>query len=151
MPVSQQIRIFMETRRISKSEIAKLLEITHPTATRLRAGDGNVRSDLLERFLEVFPEVDANWRITGEGDMYKDKKSRIIGPEMEIKGDLQLLIKAQEEKIELLYKQTEIHEKWSKSLEREITLLREKVRIAEKTGYNIAAESEQKYEHKKPE
>lgn len=73
MPVSQQIKKFIDNQKLGKSELAKILEVTHTTIAGIYDQKRNPRSDILEKLLTAYPTLSAQWLLTGEGPMWKEE------------------------------------------------------------------------------
>ena len=72
MSINQRIREIIEHLKISKYELAKTLEITHVTVGKwVDNQNASIRSDSLEKLISVYPEISAQWLLTGKGEMIK--------------------------------------------------------------------------------
>lgn len=110
--VKQNILHIIDIKGISKYEFYKITRITRGVLDQ----NNGMSEENIARFLACFTEIDANWLITGEGNMYRDKPSdqsmdqsdiiRFLNDKIEDqKGkieDQQKIIGLLEDKIELL-------------------------------------------------
>ena len=70
--VKKNITKVIELKGISKYEFYKNTGITRGILDQ----DNGISEENITRFLAYFPDIDANWLITGEGEMYR-KNSEI--------------------------------------------------------------------------
>ena len=65
--VKQNILQIIEIEKITKYEFYKKTRITRGVLDQ----NNGMSEDNIARFLACYPEIDANWLITGEGSMYR--------------------------------------------------------------------------------
>ncbi len=65
--VKQNILQVVEKEKITKYEFYKKTRITRGVLDQ----NNGMSEDNIARFLACYPEIDANWLITGEGSMYR--------------------------------------------------------------------------------
>lgn len=65
--VKQNILQVIEKEKITKYEFYKKTRITRGVLDQ----NNGMSEDNIARFLACYPEIDANWLITGEGSMYR--------------------------------------------------------------------------------
>lgn len=133
MSVSERIVEMMDNLKISKIELSRQLDVTHSTVSNWVRSGGNVRSDLLEKLLEIYPNLSAEWLLRGKGKMFDT-------PKKPCKEQLE----AEKEKIQLL-------KKLNDSLERENIQLRKSLKMYEEKGYSLTIEPPPEYSRKKSE
>jgi transcriptional regulator with XRE-family HTH domain len=85
----ERIQQLIEFKNISKREFSQKIGISHS----LIGKSNSIGSDKLERILSVFPDVNAEWLLTGEGDMLCTSnedlvKNRIITNHQSKRNDL---------------------------------------------------------------
>lgn len=94
--VKQNILQIIDIKGISKYEFYKKTRITRGVLDQ----NNGMSEENIARFLACFTEIDANWLITGEGNMYRDKSSDQPPDQSEIISLLKDKIEDQKEKIE---------------------------------------------------
>jgi len=145
MTVNQRLKFITKSKGLTQKQLSDISGVSQEVISRTIRGRSLPSFDQLTRIYLAFSDLNAHWLLTGEGEPFsgsENTESMLYGLDEK---QIEFIFKAQEKEIELLKAQLDIHEKWSDSLERELTLLREKVRMMEKMGYNIAAEPEAKY------
>ncbi len=70
--MKDRIKQIMDYKSITAGELADLLEVQRSNISHILNGRNKPGAVFLERFLRVFPEIDARWLITGEGSMRKE-------------------------------------------------------------------------------
>jgi len=76
---------FMETEKITSAELADNLGVQRSSISHLLAERNKPSYDFINRFLNTFPYVNAEWFITGKGVMYKKVKQASLFEEFEDK------------------------------------------------------------------
>lgn len=88
--INQRLKLFVERQNISYTEFAKMLFINEVSVSRWFSLIDGFPLKHLHTLLVKFPNLDARWLITGEGDMYgrsNDKKLmdfKSLKPEEEV-------------------------------------------------------------------
>lgn len=111
--IINRIAQFIEYKQISMTEFDKQISASNGYIGKLLRNNGSVGSDVLEKIVSIFPELDATWLLTGHGSMLKGKTTRdvlgnIFGCEFCATKDKKILelqeklIKCQEQTIELI-------------------------------------------------
>jgi len=67
--MNERIKEVLEHYRVSQAMFAKSTRLSQPTINRAIKGDVPIRAELLVALLKQFPEVSAEWLITGKGEM----------------------------------------------------------------------------------
>jgi len=134
MSINQRIGDLMHQLKISTSELAKSLNVTRVAVNKWVSSNSSIRSDSLENLLNAYPEVSAEWLLTGKGEMIKKP------PDLPLNDQLQ----TEKEKNQLL---KELNE----SLKRENIQLRKILKKYEEQGYSFVIEPPPDYSHKKSE
>lgn len=78
-PIKQKILHFLTKKGISQYEFYKNTGVTRGVLTQ----NNGISEDNISRFLAYYPEVSAEWLLTGEGEMLKTKRSSIASPSSE--------------------------------------------------------------------
>ena len=106
--VKQNILQFIELKGLTKYEFYKKTRITRGVLDQ----NNGMSEDNIARFLACYPEIDANWLITGEGSMYRTPsvmdeapppdRDEVVRLLREKVADQQKIIDLLEEKVEAL-------------------------------------------------
>ena len=106
--VKQNILQVVEKEKITKYEFYKKTRITRGVLDQ----NNGMSEDNIARFLACYPEIDANWLITGEGSMYRTPsvmdeapppdRDEVVRLLREKVADQQKIIGLLEEKVEAL-------------------------------------------------
>lgn len=72
MSISKRISNLITEKKMSISAFEKKIGVGNAVVVSIIRRDSNVSGDVLSKILNIFPELDANWLITGKGNMYKN-------------------------------------------------------------------------------
>ena len=67
--MKDRIKEYIDFKGISPGELAGLLDVQRSNISHILNGRNKPGASLIERFLILFPELDARWLMTGEGNM----------------------------------------------------------------------------------
>lgn len=96
MAVGQRIKILLKELQISKSAMGRVLNISHTAVANLITEHSNPTINTLIPLLKTY-NVNANWLILGEGEMFVDVQNTILSErEIELLADLNRCIKRNE-------------------------------------------------------
>ncbi len=70
--MEERLQLILDNYRISASKLADILNIQRSGISHILAGRNKPSYDFLQRLINHFPEIDANWLLTGKGSIYKD-------------------------------------------------------------------------------
>ncbi len=70
----ERLEHILEIYGISASKLAEMLDVQRSGISHILAGRNNPSYEFLVRITENFPEIDANWLLTGKGSMTKGKE-----------------------------------------------------------------------------
>ena len=73
--MKERIQEFIDSKGISAGELATLLEVQRSNISHILNGRNKPGASLIEKMLIVFPELNARWLLTGEGNMLDHDKS----------------------------------------------------------------------------
>ena len=68
--VNQRIRTVLRKKSLSITTFCKELSLPQTTINKQINGDSKLSFDTIKSFLTRFPDISADWLITGVGDMY---------------------------------------------------------------------------------
>jgi transcriptional regulator with XRE-family HTH domain len=88
MSVGQRIKILIGELKISKSAMARVLNISHTAVANLITEQSNPTINTLVPLMKTY-NVNANWLILGEGNMFSDVQNSILSErELELMASL---------------------------------------------------------------
>ncbi len=61
----------MDHKGLSAAELADIIGVQRSNLSHILTGRNNPGSSFIEKLLHTYPELDARWLITGEGEMAK--------------------------------------------------------------------------------
>lgn len=68
----------MDYKSITAGELAALLEVQRSNISHILNGRNKPGAAFIEKFLISFPDLNARWLLTGEGEMIESKESLVI-------------------------------------------------------------------------
>ena len=75
--MKERIQEFIDSKGISAGELASLLEVQRSNISHILNGRNKPGASLIEKMLLVFPELNARWLLTGEGNMLENELHNI--------------------------------------------------------------------------
>jgi transcriptional regulator with XRE-family HTH domain len=80
--VNQRLKFFFAHKGLKNdSEIARKVGSTSQTISATLKGETTPRADLIQRICLAFPDLNAAWLITGQGEMYVNQQNIVNKPE----------------------------------------------------------------------
>lgn len=71
----------LQAENISRSQFAEMLEISPATVTHLLNGRNKPSYEIIQAICKNFPNLNADWLITGNGKMYKNGQNSAENPQ----------------------------------------------------------------------
>jgi len=71
--MKERLEKILEKFNISASKLAEMMDIQRSGISHILAGRNKPSFDFMVRLTEVFPDIDANWLLTGQGSMLRDE------------------------------------------------------------------------------
>lgn len=71
--INQRVLKVMESKQLSRSAFASMLETSLPVLTHISSGRNKPGLELIQRIIEKFPDISPDWLLTGTGSMYRQK------------------------------------------------------------------------------
>jgi transcriptional regulator with XRE-family HTH domain len=71
--VKQRLKDFIKFKNLSQGKFEKAVGVSNGFVNNISKGIG---ADKLQRILSVFPDLNQNWLLTGEGEMIKQEQSQ---------------------------------------------------------------------------
>ncbi len=75
--MKERIKEFIDYKGIQAGELALLLEVQRSNISHILNGRNKPGASLIEKMLLVFPELNARWLLTGEGNMLESGNEKI--------------------------------------------------------------------------
>lgn len=73
--VYQRLMLILEDKQISVNALSKQVKMSQTTLNTQLKGERALSANVVEKILEVFPDVSADWVMRGVGTMYLDGES----------------------------------------------------------------------------
>ncbi|WMX17065.1 MULTISPECIES: helix-turn-helix domain-containing protein [unclassified Aureispira] len=70
MSINQRFKEIVSALEINASQLAKKLDVTRPTITRIINGVNEPSAKILAPLLKAYPQLDIKWLLIGEGEMF---------------------------------------------------------------------------------
>ena len=84
--MKDRIKEYIDYKGISPGELAGLLDVQRSNISHILNGRNKPGASFIERILTVFPELNARWLMTGEGNMLdetiREERENIINHEL---------------------------------------------------------------------
>lgn len=74
--MKERLNMVLEEYGLNSSRLAEKMGIQRSGISHIMAGRNKPSFDFIVGLLELFPELDANWLLTGEGSMLKDDNAQ---------------------------------------------------------------------------
>ena len=72
--MKERIKQYMDYKSISAGELSSLLDVQRSNISHILNGRNKPGASFIEKFLIVFPDLNARWLLTGEGEMVESVK-----------------------------------------------------------------------------
>ena len=69
-----RLKYWMEMEALKSSELADIIGVNRATISHILSGRNKPSIDFLQKLLSNYPELNANWLISGVGDMKENQK-----------------------------------------------------------------------------
>ena len=71
--IYQRVKCVLEDKSISVNALSKQINVAQATLNPQLRGDRTLAANIVEKILEAFPDVSAEWLMRGVGTMYSNK------------------------------------------------------------------------------
>ena len=71
--LNARVLYLMEVKSLSKSQLARILEISPSIMSHIASGRNKVGVEVLQKLIDAFPDISASWLLTGNGSMKGDE------------------------------------------------------------------------------
>ncbi len=75
LKMKDRIKNFIDAKGISAGELAAVLDVQRSNISHILNGRNKPGASFIEKLLLEFPDLNARWLLTGEGDMFSGKVS----------------------------------------------------------------------------
>lgn len=79
--MKERLEELMKLERLTSVKLAEILDVQPSNISHIMSGRNNPSYDFIVKFIDRFPHVNAEWIISGKGDIYKSKsqdKSSVV-------------------------------------------------------------------------
>ena len=76
--MNERLKNWMESEGLKSSVLADTIGVNRATISHLLSGRNKPSIDFLEKLLSAYPNINANWLISGIGYMMKDTKQKEV-------------------------------------------------------------------------
>lgn len=73
--MKDRIKHFIETKGISAGEFADVIDVQRSNISHILNGRNKPSASFIEKLLNAFPDLNARWLMTGNGEMFYTKQS----------------------------------------------------------------------------
>jgi DNA-binding XRE family transcriptional regulator len=97
--INKRIELIIKELNYNKNSFAKAIGLTANTIIENIVGKRQSKPsfDVLHKILVTFPHLDANWLMTGEGEMYKVVDEKVLERRL---GNMDAVLRGHDKKIE---------------------------------------------------
>ena len=75
--MKDRIRKFIEFKKITAADLADKLEVQRSNVSHVLNGRNKPGANFIEKLLTEYPELNARWLLTGDGEMLSSKKEQL--------------------------------------------------------------------------
>ena len=72
--MNERIRRILKEKNLSAVRLAEILEVQPSSISHLISGRNNPNYDFITKLLRSFPEINPDWFLLGEGEMFRSQK-----------------------------------------------------------------------------
>lgn len=82
--MKDRIKNFIEAKGISAGELAAVLDVQRSNISHILNGRNKPGASFIEKLLLEFPDLNARWLLTGQGDMFSGQVSADNSPQQKL-------------------------------------------------------------------
>ncbi|WP_303922615.1 helix-turn-helix domain-containing protein [Draconibacterium sediminis] len=82
--MKDRIKNFIEVKGISAGELAAVLDVQRSNISHILNGRNKPGASFIEKLLLEFPDLNARWLLTGEGDMFSSQVTSDNSPQQKL-------------------------------------------------------------------
>jgi hypothetical protein len=80
MGIIERIFSFIDYKGISVNEFSKKIDVSNGYLAKQRLSNANVGSQIIEKIVNIYPDISIEWLVTGKGEMLRQTKSTETSP-----------------------------------------------------------------------
>jgi len=73
--MKERILALLKDKQISATKLADMIDVQRSSISHILSGRNKPSFDFIEKILIAYPDLNAQWLITGKGEMYTHQKS----------------------------------------------------------------------------
>ncbi|MFO7844898.1 MAG: helix-turn-helix transcriptional regulator, partial [Bacteroidales bacterium] len=73
--MKERILALLKEKQISATKLAEIIDVQRSSISHILSGRNKPSFDFIEKILMAYPDLNAQWLITGKGEMYTHQKS----------------------------------------------------------------------------
>jgi transcriptional regulator with XRE-family HTH domain len=73
--MKERILALLKDKQISATKLADIIDVQRSSISHILSGRNKPSFDFIEKILTAYPDLNAQWLITGKGEMYVHQKS----------------------------------------------------------------------------
>ncbi|MGC9375930.1 MAG: helix-turn-helix domain-containing protein [Bacteroidales bacterium] len=73
--MKERILALLKDKQISATKLAEMIDVQRSSISHILSGRNKPSFDFIEKILTAYPDLNAQWLITGKGEMYIHQKS----------------------------------------------------------------------------
>lgn len=73
--MKERILALLKEKQISATKLADIIDVQRSSISHILSGRNKPSFDFIEKILMAYPDLNAQWLITGKGEMYTHQKS----------------------------------------------------------------------------
>ena len=70
--INIRVKSILDTKKLSQAQFSKKIDSTQQYISAVLKGNRKVGSNLTDRILKEYPDINKYWLLTGEGEMFND-------------------------------------------------------------------------------
>ncbi len=84
MTASERLKYLLDSKNLSVAQFGKKVGVSRDTLNKMFAKGSDPKLHLLQKCLELYPNLNIDWLILGKGDMWKitEEKTSLLEQEM---------------------------------------------------------------------
>lgn len=84
MTASERLKYLLDSKNLSVAQFGKKVGVSRDTLNKMFAKNSDPKLHLLQKCLELYPNLNIEWLILGKGDMWKitEEKTTLLEQEM---------------------------------------------------------------------
>ncbi len=72
MNIIDRLLIFIDNKGITPNKFGQMIEVSNAYLSKQKKNNANIGSQIIEKIVRIYPDINLDWLITGEGKMLKE-------------------------------------------------------------------------------